>query len=100
MTVSKTSSTLRARWLHFFRGGDYAILLLLLMPILGVWGVSSLSAIVQLIGVGLYLAVVLRWVRGGVWAKTCLWSGICLWFFGLFSAMLVLLRLFLYSIRF
>lgn len=94
MAAPRTQS-FRARWLHFFRSGDYAILLLLLMPIFGVWGVSSLAASIQLLGVGLYLAVVFRWVKAPVFARGCLWGGISLWFAGLFSAIIVLVGLFL-----
>lgn len=85
MTTSKTRS-FRVGWLHFFRGGDYAILLLLLMPILGVWGVSSFAASIQLVGVGLYLAVVFRWVKAPAFARGCLWGGVVLWFLGMFFA--------------
>jgi len=87
------SQTFRTRWLHFFRGGDYAILLLLLMPILGVFGVSLFAASIQLVGVGLYLAVVLRCVKAPKLAKGCLWCGFSLWFFGLIFAAWVLVSL-------
>lgn len=61
------------------------------MPILGVFGVSRVAAMIQLLGVFLYLVVVLKWVISPVITRVLFWGGVALWFGGLVWASFLLL---------